>query len=464
MSDLVRLAGQGQISNTEVVASYRHAWLNAPEPKPGEDRLAQFEDKFQRAQQHIENRAAADVQNGVFPQKDEDALRQGLSKINVAWSYNLRSGEFIYKRDSKLLENVDGSLELQLIMELARDMKYRRANGSEHPLRFPREQYEQFMLALMNSDARRRFDDFQLWLERELPEWDGTSRVDNLLHDMFGCDLRDSYVRWASRFPFYGAIQRCFSPGCKLDEMPVLIGEQGWGKSAFCSRLFPAERRRDWVLTNLDMLATVKERMELTIGTVVVEVAEMAGVGRDLQRQKSYLSAEWDKARLAYRRKAYPVDRRFIFIGTADRKEVLPNDPSGNRRFVPVELACGCDVDAFMDEHRMQLWAEALSVYRVIAATGDDRIANLPFDLLEGLRSRSDIYRNRDDAFEELLQEKLDQTQEYSSSQLYGILGLPMTPKQADARRLSRAMRALGWIRKKSRKRGGKPQWLWFYS
>ena len=56
--------------------------------------------------------------------------------------------------------------------------------------------------------------------------------------------------------------------------------------------------------------------------------------------------------------------RRFVMVGTTNNESDLPNDPSGNRRFVPVPLAHGTNVEAFMSENRAQLWAEALHLYR----------------------------------------------------------------------------------------------------
>ncbi len=46
--------------------------------------------------------------------------------------------------------------------------------------------------------------------------------------------------------------------------------------------------------------------------------------------------------------------------------QVLPKDPSGLRRFVPVTLEGGdpAHVSDYLDMHRDQLWAEALELYR----------------------------------------------------------------------------------------------------
>ena len=48
-----------------------------------------------------------------------------------------------------------------------------------------------------------------------------------------------------------------------------------------------------------------------------------------------------------------PLHRRCIIVGTTNRTDVLPNDPSGNRRFVPVLLnPAARAVEDYMAFHR----------------------------------------------------------------------------------------------------------------
>ena len=71
---------------------------------------------------------------------------------------------------------------------------------------------------------------------------------------------------------------------------------------------------------------------------------------------------------MVYRRNTEPLPRRCIIVGTTNIDQALPNDPSGNRRFVPVAVWAGkrghAGVRAYLDEHREQLWAEALALWR----------------------------------------------------------------------------------------------------
>ena len=62
-------------------------------------------------------------------------------------------------------------------------------------------------------------------------EWDGQERIQHFLHTWTKCE-DTAYTREVSRLIFAGGIHRLFSPGCKFDDMPVLIGtKQGEGKS-----------------------------------------------------------------------------------------------------------------------------------------------------------------------------------------------------------------------------------------
>ena len=122
----------------------------------------------------------------------------------------------------------------------------------------------------------------------------------------------------------------------------VLIGPQGIGKSSALRLALPPDHP-GWFADGLNLAAFPKERAEALQGRVIVEVAEMAGSTRaELESLKSFLSRTDDgSVRLAYRRNPETLLRRCIIVGTTNDPNPLPNDPSGNRRFVPVVLSGG---------------------------------------------------------------------------------------------------------------------------
>ena len=61
-------------------------------------------------------------------------------------------------------------------------------------------------------------------------QWDGKPRVEQFLHDVMKAE-DTAYIRECSRLIFAGGIHRAYEPGCKFDDMIVLIGGQSAGKS-----------------------------------------------------------------------------------------------------------------------------------------------------------------------------------------------------------------------------------------
>ena len=226
-----------------------------------------------------------------------------------------------------------------------------------------------------------------MWLE-SLPAWDGEARLDGWLSRVFdvATDQAD-LAAWASRFLPLGAAWRTFRPGTKLDEMPVLIGPQGCGKSTALRALLPPERD-EWFSDGLRLAADDKVRAEALQARVIVEAAEMAGSTRaERESLKAFLSRTDDGAvRLAYRRDPETMRRRCVMAGTTNDSHCLPADPSGNRRFVALNVRSGLDgaagVRAYLDDARGQLWAEALHRYHA------GETVYLPADLIDSTDRR----------------------------------------------------------------------------
>jgi len=63
-------------------------------------------------------------------------------------------------------------------------------------------------------------------------KWDGIKRADTAFADYFGAEPSD-YHAMCIRLILFAAIERVFNPGCKFDNMVILKGAQGLGKSTF---------------------------------------------------------------------------------------------------------------------------------------------------------------------------------------------------------------------------------------
>jgi predicted P-loop ATPase len=162
--------------------------------------------------------------------------------------------------------------------------------------------------------------------------WDGKSRVDEWLSRVFGVRA-DTYHRLVGRRIVGGMVRRIREPGCKIDEMAVLIGEQGISKSKACRMLSPVE---DGFTDGVKLGEESKELILLLPGFSVVEVAEMSKrTVTGVETIKAMLSKTHDFGRTVYSRAPTNRKRRNIFIGTSNGASPLI-DVTGNRRFLPV--------------------------------------------------------------------------------------------------------------------------------
>ena len=282
---------------------------------------------------------------------------------------------------------------------LSRQFTLQTAGGDEKPFTMGRDLWHKNLNVLL---YQRQVDPFRQWLEG-LPPWDGRGRLGGWLVALF--DVRDvdhELAQWASEFLCLGAVWRTYEPGVKLDEMPVLIGRGGIGKSTALKQLLP-EVLPDAFSDSLNLSGDNKERTEALAGRVLVEVSEMVGYQRaDQESLKAFLSRTDDGGvRLAYRRNPETMLRRCVLAGTADHDQPLPNDPN-LRRFVPVRLDAGNPeyVYEYMARNRERLWAEALWMYRDgIEARFPDHLKPIQKQATDAARSSDMLLEDAVDGF-----------------------------------------------------------------
>ena len=96
----------------------------------------------------------------------------------------------------------------------------------------------------------------------------------------------------------------------------------------------------------------------------------MFAAGADLDGLKSWMSFSTPRCRMAYERHARTHWPRYAMVGMSNEDDALPDDPTGNRRFAPIEVTGSADrtpqdVCAWWAENRARVWATA---YRDVAA------------------------------------------------------------------------------------------------
>lgn len=165
-------------------------------------------------------------------------------------------------------------------------------------------------------------------------QWDGKPRVKETFSAFFGCP-KDEFHATAALLLFHGLICRAFKPGCKFDLCFILANpKQGTGKSTF-SRYLAIDDR--WYTDTAIDVSKPADAYRVERGHWVVELGELqAFKGKGVEELKSYLSACATTYCEKFDRHSEDMPRQVVFIGTSNKIECLPQDPSGNRRFIPI--------------------------------------------------------------------------------------------------------------------------------
>lgn len=194
-------------------------------------------------------------------------------------------------------------------------------------------------------------------------EWDGQPRIELFLHEVMKT-VDTPYTRECSRLIFAGGVHRAYNPGCQFDDMVVLIGDQGNGKSTIVRWL----NLEDCFYKTIKTIEG-KEGIEALMGGWICEVAELLAVtkAKEVEAVKAYITTREDFYRPPYCRNPVTLPRRCSFIGTTN-KQLFLFDKTGNRRFYPVH----CNITPYyLHDHEkeirdyiIQSWAEAVHLYR----------------------------------------------------------------------------------------------------
>ena len=189
-----------------------------------------------------------------------------------------------------------------------------------------------------------------------LPKWDGKPRLARILLRYAGARGAEDWIEIISKKFFIAAVARAMEPGCQVDNVLVLQGEQGGGKTSFV-RVMGAGFH---VETSLDLHN--KDAVMTSAGNWLVELGELASLRKsDVESVRNFITRKEDQIRLPYGRAVMRMPRRCVFLGTTNSMQPL-TDPEGNRRFWVVSVSVVNT--AALERDRDQLWAEALHCYR----------------------------------------------------------------------------------------------------
>ena len=189
--------------------------------------------------------------------------------------------------------------------------------------------------------------------------WDGLPRAESFFIDVLGVE-DNVYNRECTRKWLLASVTRLFKTGVKFDEMVILQGGQGIGKSTTLQRL-----SLGYYTDITDKLSD--ETTFKVMRTWLVELSELSTmIKTDSDSFKAWLSATKDTVRKKYATDPVDYPRAFTVLGTTNNKEIL-KDRTGNRRY----WLMYCDKDRIKkpiwemeDEYILQVWAEVYQWYQ----------------------------------------------------------------------------------------------------
>ena len=117
-----------------------------------------------------------------------------------------------------------------------------------------------------------------------------------------------------------------------MDSLPVIVGDQGIGKSYFCRALAGDEYFSDSIKAE-----NTKEGYESLRGVWIGEYGELKAFhGVSDEDVKLFITKQSDTYRPAYAVQVENIPRKCVFIGTTNCSDFL-KDYTGNRRFWPMD-------------------------------------------------------------------------------------------------------------------------------
>jgi len=184
------------------------------------------------------------------------------------------------------------------------------------------------------------------------PKWDGTERA----RFIFGDNRNDTDYAVAECF-VYGYVKRLLHPGCHWRIMTLLVGSQGVGKTSMADWL--AGRVGKIYRASPGDLRNVSKDTKLNIMRAnIVLFDDIESLGHaDQTCLKSMITVTQDNIRDLYAAKPVTMYRRGIMMGTSNRVDVIPSDPTGQTRYGVVELTEMQDWE-WLEENRAQILAE----------------------------------------------------------------------------------------------------------
>lgn len=216
----------------------------------------------------------------------------------------------------------------------------------------------------VESEEPQSYNPVNEWI-MSLPEWDGTDRLMQLWNSIPGLSVEMVYflciwhrsvvAHWLNLDTEHG--NEC---------VPIVIGDQGVGKTTFCKRFLPPHLRK-YFLDHFNLANKFDKEMALT-NCLLVCLDELDQYSaRQMTVIKQALSKTEVNARTIFGRNIVTRQRFASFLATTNNRRPL-TDPTGSRRFLCVEVPEGQNIDNSFVVDYDQLYAQ---IYHELMVKGE---------------------------------------------------------------------------------------------
>ncbi len=268
---------------------------------------------------------------------------------------NILSGKTEYliikKDDESELEEKDGDWKVLTNNAFNSIVRHAKRLGIGEN-KSPRQDIDEFI----NSEEVPVYNPIKEYLE-SLPKWDGQNQVAELFGRIPG--LTSEQLNWCSIW-----LRSAVAHWLQMDMLhgneavPILIGQQGCGKSTFAVRLLP-EKLRQYFLDHINFGNKFDSEMALT-HNLFVNIDELANMGASQQgKLKQTLSKVRVNGRPIFGKSQDDRLRFASFLATTNDEHPLC-DPTGSRRYICLHIPAGEYIDNSSVINYDQLYAQVM--------------------------------------------------------------------------------------------------------
>ena len=268
---------------------------------------------------------------------------------------NILSGKTEYliikKDDESELEEKDGDWKVLTNNAFNSIVRHAKRLGIGEN-KSPRQDIDEFI----NSEEVPVYNPIKEYLE-SLPKWDGQNQVAELFGRIPG--LTSEQLNWCSIW-----LRSAVAHWLQMDMLhgneavPILIGQQGCGKSTFAVRLLP-EKLRQYFLDHINFGNKFDSEMALT-HNLFVNIDELANMGASQQgKLKQTLSKVRVNGRPIFGKSQDDRLRFASFLATTNDEHPLCA-PTGSRRYICLHIPAGEYIDNSSVINYDQLYAQVM--------------------------------------------------------------------------------------------------------